>query len=141
MPSLFRPLLASVLCGVIVFGPVPVWMHVAVCDGHGHSVASVDAEALNQSRLGCPHGCQHHVVADKSADVLHDSPRPGDQHPHDSDTCYVCQSLVGPSGVNWNLLVSPPSVLALHPVPHAAESVSFATLLSIPQPRGPPVAA
>lgn len=138
MHPLFRPLLASLLCGTIVLGHAPAWLHVGTCEGHGHASAAVAPEG---SVSACSSGCMHHASSPAATETgagLHDS---GDHQPHDSDNCVTCQSLASPSGVTWELLVSLPSQFVSHPAYVASESSFSATLLSLPQPRGPPAAA
>ncbi|MGB7342878.1 MAG: DUF2946 family protein [Pirellulaceae bacterium] len=141
MSSLLRPILASLLCGTIVLGHAPAWLHVGTCEGHSDSQSVVASE---QTVSVCTHGCQHHTPppADpKTVSDTHNSPVSGDHHHHDSDTCVICQSLASPGGVTWELLVSLRLEFAASPSFVAAESVLSSTLLSIPQPRGPPVVA
>ena len=146
MSSSFRHILGSLLCGLIVLGHAPAWLHVGTCDGHGHALSSVASE---ETASVCSHGCGHHASHHEAAAPeaaatdphSHDSPVSDDQHQHDSDTCAICQSLAGPGGVTWDLLVSVPAEFVPQPVFVAAESTLSATLLSIPQPRGPPAVA
>ncbi|WP_145390069.1 DUF2946 family protein [Stieleria neptunia] len=140
MSSSFRPILASLLCCMIVLGHAPAWLHVAHCEGHGHAPSGVATEKTAVVSV-CSHGCQHHASPSEAADPVSDPHDSGEQHPHDSDTCVICQSLASPSGVTWELLVSLPSEFISHPVVVAADSFLPATLLSIPQPRGPPAVA
>lgn len=123
---------------MIVFGHAPAWLHVGTCGGHGHASADVAPE---ETVAVCPHGCQHHASAVGAAKADSQPLDSGDHHEHDSDTCVICQSLASPSGVNWHLLVSPSVEYFSQPLPVVAEPVLSATLLSIPQPRGPPVVA
>lgn len=140
MFSLYRPILASLLCGVIVLGHAPVWLHVGSCEGHGH----VPSTSTGETVAVCVHGCQHHTAPHKFAEAAKTVSQPNDsppQHQHDSDTCLMCQSLASSNGVNWELSISLPTEFTSRPVLVAADSVLLATLLSIPQPRGPPVVA
>ena len=138
MPSLFRHILASLLCGVIVLGHAPAWLHVGTCEGHGHvhSVAT-PSEAVPV----CPHGCEHHSPTPESAIAMAHSHESGNHPQHDSDTCVTCQSLASPGGVTGELLVSLAAEFVSQPIFVAAEFSFQPTLLSIPQPRGPPAAA
>jgi hypothetical protein len=76
MPSLFRPLITSLLCWVIAFGQMPALLHVVSCSGHGHlhnhcqeaadqDTADQEAEypAVQGSSRACAHGCGHQVAA------------------------------------------------------------------------------
>lgn len=147
MSPLSRPILASLLCGMIVLGQAPAWLHVGTCDGHGHGPERVSLAAEPTISV-CAHGCSHHTSTTPTAETptaepstTSDMPDSGDPHQHDSDTCVVCQSLVSPNGVHWELLTPLPTQYVSQPIFVATESVLLATLLSIPQPRGPPVAA
>ncbi|TWU31123.1 DUF2946 family protein [Novipirellula artificiosorum] len=143
MSSLIRPILASLLCGVIVLGHAPVWLHVGHCEHHAHVQSGV-ASDKTASVVIYSHVCQHHAPPQETAKTVsdtHDAPVSGGQHDHDSDTCVICQSLASPGGVTWELLVSLPFEIISSPVFVAPEPVLAATLLSIPQPRGPPVVA
>jgi hypothetical protein len=126
---------------MIVLGHAPAWLHVGICEGHGHPSVDVAAE---ETVSVCSHGCVHHESSQEVADTTsgtYGSPVSDDQHQHDSDTCVVCQSLASPNGVTWELLVSLPAEFVSQPAFFAAETALPATFLSIPQPRGPPVVA
>ncbi|EGF24776.1 hypothetical protein RBWH47_03143 [Rhodopirellula baltica WH47] len=58
--------------------------------------------------------------------------------PHDHDTCGICQSLASPVGVTWDLVVVLPTEFVSELTSVPAVRPLLATLLSIPQPRGPP---
>ncbi|WP_404305627.1 DUF2946 family protein [Neorhodopirellula lusitana] len=143
MTSLFRPLVASLLCSLIVIGHAPAWLHVATCESESHAHVM---DSASDTVFVCSHGCHHHATApdasssdaDETVPASHDSSSP---HEHDSSTCGICQSLAAPVGVTWELVV-------VLPVEFGSELTSVpparplsATLLSIPQPRGPPVVA
>ncbi|WP_047813231.1 DUF2946 family protein [Rhodopirellula islandica] len=140
MTSLFRPLVASLLCSLIVLGQAPAWLHVATCDSESHSQVT---ESASDTVFVCSHGCYHQATApdasgsdaDNAVPASHDSSSP---HEHDPNTCGICQSLAAPVGVTWELVVVLPveSVSELTSVSPAR--LLSATLLSIPQPRGPP---
>ena len=140
MSSLFRPILATLLCSMIVLGHAPAWLHVVHCEGHGHAsfgVASNTSAAISI----CSYGCHHHVSPLAATETVPHSQDSSNHHQHDSDSCAICQSLASPSGVTWELLVSLPAEFVSYPVATAAELRFPAILLSIPQPRGPPVVA
>lgn len=150
MPSFHRLIFASLLCGMIVFGQAPAWLHVGSCEGHGHVSASVtQAEMTSSERTVsvCSHGCQHHATDLGNLQPValpDDSPVSGDQHSdhqHDSESCVICQSLASANGVTWQMLVSVPSEFSSRPVFVAQDRILAANLLSIPQPRGPPTIA
>lgn len=136
MTSLFRPLLASLLCGMIVLGHAPAWLHVANCDSESHSHAAVPK---TESVSVCSHACHHHATepeADETVSHSHDSSAP---HQHDSDTCVICQSLASPTGVTWELVVALPAEFVSEPAFVSLDRPLLAIFLSIPLPRGPPV--
>ncbi len=138
MTSLFRPLVASLLCSLIVFGHAPAWLHVATCDSESHSHADDNA---SDAVSVCPHGCHHHVTESEASttDASETVPHSQDSNaPHDHDTCGICQSLASPVGVTWDLVVVLPTEYASELTSVPAVRPSLATLLSIPQPRGPP---
>ncbi len=138
MTSLFRPFFASLLCSMIVLGHAPAWLHVVTCDSGSPRQAVSQA---NESNAVCSHGAHHHPVEPVAGETVSDAHHPSRPHQHDSDTCLVCQSLAVPAGVTWELGVALPAEFVSEPAFISPGRPLLATLLSVPQPRGPPAVA
>ena len=114
MRTRVRPFIAILLCGVLLLGHFPAWLHVVACHSTANSPhlsptpASKDV-ASNSCCCHCDHECDSvAVVVDQhqqsrtnvefaAATEWHDSQLPcqSEHQPtdHDSDRCVVCQSL------------------------------------------------
>jgi len=129
MTSLFRPLLSSLLCGVIAFGQAPALLHVACCHGEPEaSACNAEVQAVVCSG-GCQHAKQDHGV---------DPAGPKHAPAHDPDSCTICQSLLGPAGLVW-VDESPLVIDCLYE--RATQGVDrnlYEAILCVPQPRSPP---
>lgn len=144
MTLFVRPIAVNLLCLMAVIGPAPAWLHMAVCDHEKHGIVteSSDPERGQHHHDCChvsPQNADRHGEHDPSGE--HDQPSGEPSHSnrnHDSDHCFLCQSLGAPNGVVWKLdLLSNVHLdvgIATIPVIAAPGSIS----LSIPQPRGPP---
>tara|TARA_R110002073_G_scaffold35970_9_gene104881 strand:+ start:8934 stop:9320 length:387 start_codon:yes stop_codon:yes gene_type:complete len=128
---------------MIAVGHAPAWLHVATCEGHSHSEASVFSEKTEPT---CSHCCHHHHHDDDDAsstdqDRLQNAGDDGSHHEHDSDNCLICQSLASPCGVTRQLSLPIVTGLVSQPALLPAESVFASASLSIANPRGPPALA
>lgn len=146
MTSLFRPLLSSILCCVIACGHAPAWLHVATCDGHSHAedVCGEANVSSSTSETECSHCCHPRPtlgpVSSGQNDVQIDND--GESHgEHDSDNCFVCQSLASPCGVTSEFVSSIVTGLVSQPSALPGECIFASAALKIAHPRGPPVVA
>ena len=136
--SLVRPLLVSLLCSMILLGHAPAWFHLAGCSHGPEGIASSNAT----DGLTCSHGCAHHDESgssnqEESQSSNDPSQLPAD-HEHDSDTCAVCQSLVAPTGIQWQNDVVTVRDAGDFLASSVDSSRAIAAQLLLPQPRGPP---
>lgn len=131
---MLRPLLASLLCGMIAFGHAPAWLHVADCGGEVH-VGQVHRHADDEHDV-----CQHHRHDHASGDATQAGGHDESSH-HDSDSCVICQSLAAPTGFTFELTAPPTIGLVAEPLAILDAARPADALLSIPQPRGPPAIA
>ncbi len=140
MISLIRPLLSSLLCGVIAFGHAPAWLHVATCDSnsHSHALASPTVTSPTEPASVCSHGCYHHVAEVNESETASHSHESHSDHQHDSDNCVICQSLASPTGVAWEQAIAGISEFVSEPAFLIGCCPLTATFLSIAHPRGPP---
>ena len=133
MTSLFRPLLSSLLCGVIAFGQTPALLHVACC----HTAPPASLYSAEEQLETCSNACCQQ--ANQHSDANPEAP----QHApaHDPDTCTICQSLLGQAGLVWvaelPLFVECLSERATLGVDRNPREMT----LFIAQPRGPPIVA
>ena len=123
-----RSLLICLLCGLASFGHVPAWLHLSGCDHETHQATNVVAET------SCC--CAHDAVDDSD-----ESPAVPHSEHHDSETCVICQSLVAPTGVTWQIEAHLSSEICVDLSQIPAILILKSTFCSIPQPRGPPVCA
>lgn len=152
MRTRVRPIFVFLLCGVLLLGHIPAWMHAAAC----HDLSHVGTDGF----------AQHDVpAADSHCDHCHSTCHPGnatrdddrsdghafenpawvdnDTHheSHDDAHCVVCQSLVGSVlAASFDDSVRlPPDVCSFR---ICACPLGFWTAdqLLIQQPRGPPSA-
>lgn len=134
MTSCVRPLLAALLCSVVVFGHAPAWWHVATCD---HPVVADDSHAT------CSHG-HHHDAGSSSSSELdgHVAISAAHHHgSHDHDACLICQSLISPSGSALSTIISLPVDRTAEPLSCCVDAVFTSASITIACPRGPPVVA
>ncbi len=133
MTSFVRPIIASLLCIVIAIGQMPAWLHVAGCDHEPHLHLG---SGVQQKSDAC--GCHHHGddVATSEGNLT-DKPLPHD-HQHDSDTCAICQSLVAPTGIHWQLETLVVGQICVDSDRGVDLPVIASVILSTAQPRGPP---
>lgn len=138
MTSFVRPIVISLLCGMVAIGHAPAWLHVAGCDHARH--LQIDSEASSIESSGCQHGCCHHVNVETNRGA-EEPVEEGSNRSHDghnSGSCVLCQSLGVPNGVAWQL----PTLSVIRADCEITEiSRSLApesNFRSIPQPRGPP---
>ncbi len=163
MTALLRPFVTAFLCGVIAFGQLPAWLHVASCGSHSHPDQSQhcdsqlgDVSELPDISSHCETGCSHHSpgahlspAQAKAQQPAHDAIRTlaGCNHSphhengpseHDSDDCKICQSLYGPAGVVQFEIVVLSEVGAGEAIGMVASALVAQVTCSIAQPRGPP---
>lgn len=154
----YRRLFAFLLCGSLLLGPIPAWLHVSSCDGGAAdrispaSIASIDDDRGNPGDE-CREHCCHHSglpVAIQGLSVVdtqsgvdtsgHDhSDHSSPSHEHDSHSCVICQSLVTPGEVLWQLDIVCDGIVRRFDCPRVTSPFAVAASLAIPQPRGPPV--
>ena len=135
--TLLQRTLPSLLCCVIAFGYAPAWLHVSVCQNHHE--AALDGAQVGAS---CTHSCGHSHNDVKRIEGNGALPDPNDQpseHGHDSETCFVCQSLGNANGLasQWEMQLQ--STRLCEPVFITGEFHLVQTALLIANPRGPPV--
>ncbi len=134
--TLLQKSLSSILCCVIVLGHAPAWLHVTTC--HDHQLAGVSDDNAGAT---CRSSCNHLHGSEATAapeDGLQDADNNQSHHEHDSDTCFVCQSLAQATGVVWEL-VEPLAAIGVYPLGSVpSEPLCTGTSHSIAQPRGPP---
>jgi hypothetical protein len=134
--NLLHKIIPSFLCCVIAIGYAPAWLHKSTC----HSDHAVGSSA--QSTFHCLGGCSHSKV-NLPPDLDLNGPegtenKPAEQQ-HDSETCFICQSLGSANGVtsHWDTPVE--ATIAVEPSSIPNESNFVGPSLSVVQPRGPPV--
>lgn len=154
MRTRVRPILVLLLCGVLLLGHIPAWLHAAVC--HADSCGSqesihTDSEqnSDNQPSRSCSHchtSC-HSSEADqplRAAAKVSNKPLAFnvDQHDgqtHDEEHCVVCQSLTGTACG----LIADETRLTEVDCSHFVMVMPIGAWISdqhhIQQPRGPPV--
>jgi hypothetical protein len=137
MTSLFRPVLALVLCGVIACGHLPAWIHLAQCGAESTAVTVEHGAEPSHAVLACSHVC-HHASPGSEHDGDHESDDARDRPSHDSDHCVLCHSLSAPLGVVWQLA----QPVALEPAAEitllSCDRQPAAAYLRGADPRGPP---
>ncbi len=127
MSKLVRPFFAALMCGVMLAGNFPAYLHIA-----SHE-ARVDGTPSQSSCHSCS-GCCHHP--ERSSD---EPEKPGQQDPdHDHQNCHICQSIFtifsAPQIVSELPLVAfLPQVVCLQSQP-----IAPGLDLSVPDSRGPP---
>lgn len=132
-----RPLLVSLLCSLILLGHAPAWLHVGGCS---HALeSSVDPKPFKA--VACSHSCDHHTESNSQGQAAengcHESKVP-DGHEHDSDSCVICQSLVAPTGMQWEQGITTVGDLGHYQSSRIAASRAIPAQHRIPHPRGPP---
>ena len=142
MPSIRHFSVIMLLCGMVTFGHLPAWMHMAECT---HSIIEVadqvkldgtDSELRSSS---CSDSC-----CGVAAGLSHENQKSTDptgsegNHEHHEDSCFICQSLGVPNGfsspslgVTFSEYVSE---LSLRLISQIDESESA----GLPDSRGPP---
>lgn len=136
MFSLVRFLDAALLGLLVVFGPAVAWVHVGQCEGR-HSAAEPQSCCTHEPC--CTHAGHDYPDQTPERDFEQESSSDGhDGRPHDHDRCSVCQSLAGPSGVTWELVIALPVDQTTEPL-WVLPRVSIASAaIRIAHPRGPP---
>ena len=133
MTSFLRPLLASLLCGMIVIGHAPAWLHIG---GFHHQVAT---SSQSESEAVCQHSCHLHPAATTTSSGQEQQQElPADHHEHDSDSCVICQSLVAPNGTPGQIVPPVSGGICVVDQFVADASAPDQAFLPIAQPRGPP---
>jgi|JI10StandDraft_1071094.scaffolds.fasta_scaffold00534_22 hypothetical protein len=152
MRTRVRPIFVFFLCGVLLLGHIPAWMHAAACHDLGHwAPADIAQHQVSDADSHCDHchsGC--HTRTSQRAENRSDRHafENGDwfeqdthHNSHDSRHCVVCQSLVGSVlGASFDDSVRlPPDVCSFR---ICAFPIGYWTAdqLLIQQPRGPPSA-
>ncbi|PHQ34749.1 hypothetical protein CEE69_12750 [Rhodopirellula bahusiensis] len=111
VPSI-RPLTTFLLSFTLLLGHAPAWLHVATCDhgasghagcDHGHSACQHNGNV--HECCADDHGCHSQACEETassacSQDSLANATEfEGESHsPHDSHSCWICQSLAAPGG-------------------------------------------
>ncbi|MGI9443641.1 MAG: DUF2946 domain-containing protein [Rubripirellula sp.] len=134
--TLLQRTLPSILCCVIAVGYAPAWLHVSVCHDH-HAVGSDGGNA----DLPCLHRCGHShsdATGIPGDEALTDTDEQPSGHGHDSETCFVCQSLGNANGLTLQWDTPLQSTRLCEPVFTPGEFALVGPSLSIAQPRGPP---
>lgn len=133
MTSLFRPLLSSLLCGLIAFGQAPALLHVACCHGEPKASAyTAEEQSAVCSGVGCQHANQDHSV---------DPEGPKHAPAHDPDSCTICHSLLGPAGLVWVDELPLVFDFLYERATLGVDRNLYEAILCMPQPRGPPSVA
>lgn len=135
--SLLQKSLPILLCCVLAFGYAPAWFHVSIC--HDHHATGDDVETADFSCLG---NCSHaHASASHESKTAESQGADGQSsdHEHDSDTCFVCQSLGNANGLTpeWDTPLKGTSFCEPTSIPN--EFTFVGPSLSIAEARGPPV--
>ncbi|MCG8649341.1 MAG: DUF2946 family protein [Pirellulales bacterium] len=137
MTLLHRPLLTSILCGVVLLGHTPAWLHVAQCEGHASTEVLHSDEKHPHRHVSCCEGHHEGSLAHHSTGGGHHHHHDGSGS-HDSDHCVICQSLASAKGVVAGIDLAE----AVQP---AFEAKFFAVKIALPSdpfslahPRGPP---
>ena len=134
--TLLQRILPSILCCVIAIGYAPAWLHVNVC--HDHHAVGLDGGTTD---LACLHRCGHSrsdATEIPRDGALTDTEEEPSEHGHDSETCFVCQSLGNANGLTLQWDTPFHSTRLCVPVILPNEFVLVRPSLSIAQPRGPP---
>jgi len=141
MNSLQRSI-SSLLCLAIAMGYAPAWLHVSLC--HDHHTSAPDGKTPTSSCAGtCSHTQANTVglkdtVGSKGTVGSKDSDSQPSKHEHDSDTCFVCQSLGNANGLTleWDTVLA--STIFCEPSLISIEFTFVSPSLSIAEARGPP---
>lgn len=137
--TLLQRFLSSILCCVIAVGYAPAWLHVSTC--HDRHASEADSDKAGSA---CLPSCSHSHVNQSHASH-DDGPTDTDGHQspnkHDSDTCFVCQSLANATGVTLELGSSLEGTSVNQPAFLPDEPIFIGLFLSIAQARGPPASA
>jgi hypothetical protein len=110
MRTRVRPIFVLLLCGVLLLGHIPAWLHAAVCHAADCSSTAAVSSESDQDSENQPSGqCNHCHSSCHSSDDIERSPGSAkesikplafdiDQRhggTHDEEHCVVCQSLAG----------------------------------------------
>jgi len=135
----FKHFLTHLICGLLVFGQIPAWWHVANCDD-----GCSDVTSLQSSDHGCSSCLCEHPIArsgETSATTLRcvtDSPE-GHTNGHNSDACVICQSVSSPnSALSVGDIRQQESDLISEFRGHKIESI-IKEIHTLSRPRAPPV--
>ena len=132
--TLLQRSLPSILCCVIAIGYAPAWLHVSVC--HDHQATGFD---VGKAGLSCLSVCGHAHVNQSQASHEAGLPDADEEHSeHDSETCFVCQSVGNANGMTLEWDTPLQSISSGDPTSIPNDFVFVGTSLSIAQPRGPP---
>jgi hypothetical protein len=134
--TLLQKSLPSFLCCVLAIGYAPAWLHVSIC--HDHHATGDDVETAEFSCLG---SCSHaHASASHESDAAGSQGAEGQpsEQQHDSDTCFVCQSLGNANGLTpeWDIPLQSTSFCEPTSIPN--EFTFVGPCLLIAEARGPP---
>lgn len=148
MRTRVRPIFVFLLCGVLLLGHIPAWLHAAAC----HSLAHVTHDESSQHHAfdkdsGCDHChsvCRTKVAKSDLEDRPSSAPREwfeDDRHhdSHDEEHCVVCQSLVGSAlAISFDDSVRLPPDLCSYRVFTGSDGLRAAEQFLVQRPRGPP---
>lgn len=134
--TLLQRILPSILCCVIAIGYAPAWLHVSVC--HDHHAVGLDGGTTD---LACLHRCGHSrsdATEIPRDGALTDTEEEPSEHGHDSETCFVCQSLGNANGLTLQWDTPLQNTRIREPAFTPGRHLVVRPSLLIAKPRGPP---
>lgn len=141
MFPLIRRISVILLCGVVLLGQFPAWLHVVGCHDHEHSGskhAFDQAVHHHAATVGDEHHdglCHHEDEVEPAAETVHSSPT---NESHDSDHCVICGFAGLPCGTVAVATCLPSSVLIVDRTQIFSCRLAPYTSEFLHSPRGPP---
>jgi len=140
MLSLRQSLVPVILCGMVLVGQLPAWMHLAECTQTTATATDHDSDEGRDSEL-TPSSCSDSCCGLEAKPLNREGENTsssGSEDDHHEDSCFICQSLSLPNGFTTPSIGIALGELVAESSSQLIAQIDEAVSVGIPESRGPP---